>query len=99
MHRGMNESLGYRVFSAVHKVAARKLLRAIPVVGAVVAATYAYRNVREKGLKRGAIDTALDMTPVVGRIKAVTELVTGDLIPPPPVRVREDAVALPAPSG
>lgn len=76
----MNEIIKQHALRFTHKLATRKLLKAVPVLGAVFAATLAYRKVQEKGLARGAVDTALDLTPIVGRIKALTEIFTGDLI-------------------
>lgn len=60
---------------------ARRLGRAVPVIGAVVALLTLRAAIRRKGLRRGVIDTALDATPVVGTAKAVYEIARGDLIP------------------
>ncbi len=70
------------LISFAKKRATKKLIKMVPVVGAVFAAGMVYNNVQEKGLKRGALDTALDLTPVIGRVKAVTEFFVGDLIEP-----------------
>ena len=59
-----------------------KLARAMPVLGIVVSAFYLARRIRTKGAMRGSVDTALDMTPFVGRLKAIYELFAGDVIPP-----------------
>lgn len=60
----------------------RKLMRTIPILGTVFAAMHVVRKVRVKGARRGGIDAALDLTPVVGRVKAIYELFRGDIIQP-----------------
>ena len=69
-------------------VATRGLIKAVPVLGPAVAAFAGYTNVRKKGWIRGGVDTALDLTPMVGRAKAVFEFFRGDLIDPPAERIR-----------
>jgi hypothetical protein len=60
---------------------ARKLLRAVPFLGAIVALATLGAAIRRKGLVGGSVDTALDFIPVVGGIKNTAELVRGsDLI-------------------
>lgn len=66
-----------------------RLMRAVPVLGMLVSLFYVVHKLRTKGLRRGGLDVALDLTPGVGRAKAVYESFRGDLIPPPPPRVRE----------
>ncbi len=61
----------------------RKLVRVVPVIGMAFAAAHVGRIVRAKGPARGLADAALDLLPVVGPLKAVTELLVGDLIQPP----------------
>lgn len=60
---------------------ARRLGRAVPVLGAVIALVALRRAIRNKGLFRGVADTALDATPGVGAVKNVYEVMRGDLIP------------------
>ena len=60
---------------------ARRLGRAVPVLGAVVALLTVRAAIRRKGFRRGVVDTALDATPVVGTAKAVYEMARGDMIP------------------
>ena len=60
-----------------------KLARAIPVLGIVFSALFVVQKIRTKGARRGGLDAALDMTPVVGRLKAVYEFFRGDIIRPP----------------
>ena len=60
---------------------ARKLLRAVPFLGAVVALATLGVAIRRKGLVGGTVDTALDFIPGVGGIKNTAEIVRGrDLI-------------------
>jgi hypothetical protein len=59
----------------------RKLMRAVPFLGAVVALATLGSAIRRKGFLGGSVDTALDFTPVVGGVKNVAEIVRGrDLI-------------------
>jgi hypothetical protein len=55
----------------------RKLVRAVPWLGAVVALATLGSAIRRKGWFGGALDTALDFTPVVGTLKNVGEVVRG----------------------
>jgi hypothetical protein len=72
---------------AARSAARKRLLRAVPVLGLLLSAALVAHKVRAKGWTRGGIDAALDLTPVVGRLKAVYEWLTGgDLISPPPGR-------------
>lgn len=71
--------------------AQRKLLRAIPVLGLFLSVLYVVRTIRAKGVARGSVDAALDMTPGVGRAKALVEAFRGDLIPPKPRRQEQHA--------
>jgi hypothetical protein len=67
--------------------ATRKLTRAIPWVGAVIALVTLGSAIRRKGLFGGALDTALDFTPVVGTMKNMAEVGRGrDFIRDRPVR-------------
>jgi len=74
----------------------RKLIRAFPILGAVVAVATVGAAMRRKGVVNGAVDTALDFTPFVGLVKNAVEIVRGrDLLadrpaagPRPPVTAR-----------
>lgn len=55
----------------------RKLLRAIPILGAVIAAATLARAVRRKGMLGGTADTVLDFIPFVGGAKNAAEIVRG----------------------
>ena len=57
--------------------ATRKLTRAIPWFGAVIALMTLGAAIRRKGLFGGALDTALDFTPVVGTMKNMAEVGRG----------------------
>ena len=57
--------------------ATRKITRAIPWVGAAIALLTLGSAIRRKGLFGGALDTALDFTPVVGTMKNMAEVGRG----------------------
>jgi len=65
-----------------------KLTRMVPWVGAVFALAVLASTMRRKGVLRGALDAALDVTPLLGGIKMIAEKMRGrDFIPDrPPVR-------------
>lgn len=74
-------SVSKQAIQYARRRAARKLLRAVPFLGAVVALATLGAAIRRKGLVGGSVDTALDFIPVVGGIKNTAELVRGrDLI-------------------
>jgi hypothetical protein len=56
---------------------ARKLLRAVPFLGAIVALVTVGRAIRRKGMIGGTVDTTLDFIPYVGAVKNTAELVRG----------------------
>ena len=60
---------------------ARRLIKPIPIIGTAVALGFAGYEIRKKGWRNGLIHVGLDVTPVVGTVKDVIELFTGDLIP------------------
>jgi hypothetical protein len=55
----------------------RKMLRAVPWIGGVVAVVTIGRAIRRKGFVGGSVDTALDAIPFVGGAKNVAEVVRG----------------------
>lgn len=69
---------------------AKKLIKAIPYVGAVVSVVFAGHAIKKKGLLPGAVHVGLDVTPVVGTAKNVIEIVTGDWIPDKPPKTRPE---------
>lgn len=72
----------------------KKLLKAIPIIGPVFTVGFAGRDIHKKGLVPGAAHVALDITPVVGTVKNVLEIFTGDIIPDKEPRV-SDGIAPP----
>jgi hypothetical protein len=60
---------------------ARKMIRAGPFLGAIVALVTVGRAIRRKGMIGGTVDTTLDFIPYVGAVKNTVEVVRGrDLI-------------------
>jgi hypothetical protein len=60
---------------------ARRLIKPIPIIGTAVALGFAGHEIRKKGWRNGLIHVGLDITPVIGTVKDVIEIFTGDLIP------------------
>ena len=60
---------------------AKRLIKPIPIVGSAVVIGLAGYEIKKKGWRNGLIHVGLDLTPVVGTVKDVIELFTGDLIP------------------
>lgn len=87
-------SVGKRAAKAAGRYGALRLARAIPGVGWVVSAAMVGSNVRRKGWAPGLVDSALNVTPVVGRVKAASEFLFGEWI-----AEREDPDADPTPRG
>ena len=61
---------------AVRRVS-RRLMRAMPWLGGVIALAAVGSTIRRKGLFRGTVDAALDFTPVVGTVKNLAEAFRG----------------------
>ena len=55
----------------------RRLVRAIPWLGSVIAVLTIGKAMQRKGVFGGAVDTALDFTPVVGTLKNIAEVGRG----------------------
>lgn len=55
----------------------RKMVRAVPYLGGLVAVATLGSAMRRKGAVHGAVDTALDMIPFVGGAKLAAETVRG----------------------
>jgi hypothetical protein len=55
----------------------RRLIRAVPWIGGVVALVTLGGAIRRKGLLGGSLDTALDMVPYVGGVKNLAEIGRG----------------------
>jgi hypothetical protein len=60
---------------------ARRLVKPIPIIGTAVVLGFAGNEIRKKGWRNGLIHVGLDLTPVIGTVKDVIEIFTGDLIP------------------
>lgn len=60
---------------------AKRLLKSTPVVGTALTVGLAGYDIKRKGLVKGAINVALNATPVVGTVKNVVEIFTGDILP------------------
>ena len=69
--------IGRQIGQFASRRATRKLTRAIPWLGAVVALLTLGAAIRRKGWVGGALDTALDFTPVVGTMKNMAEVGRG----------------------
>jgi hypothetical protein len=59
---------------------AKRLARAMPLGGTVVAIVLVGSDVRRKGLVKGVINSGLDAIPLVGLAKNAVEMMTGDFI-------------------
>lgn len=70
----------------------KKLLKAIPIIGPVFTVGFAGNDIRKKGIIPGGVHVGLDVTPVVGTVKNVVEIFTGDLIPDKADRVQRPEV-------
>ncbi len=79
--RRANPNLMRRAARAGGFKLARRLIKPIPIVGTAVALGFAGHEIRKKGWRNGLIHVGLDITPVVGTVKDVIEIFTGDLIP------------------
>jgi len=60
---------------------AKRVIKPIPIVGSVFAVALAGYEIKKKGLIAGSVHVGLDVVPVVGTVKNVLEIFTGDLIP------------------
>ena len=57
--------------------AVKKMLRAVPWLGSIVALVTLGAAIRRKGALRGTADTALDFIPYVGGVKNTLEIARG----------------------
>lgn len=69
--------ISHQVGQFASRRATRKLTRAIPWLGAVVALITLGGAIRRKGWLGGTLDTALDFTPFVGTVKNLAEVGRG----------------------
>jgi hypothetical protein len=74
--------IGRQVVQYGQRRIARKLLRAVPWLGGLVALATIGQAVRRKGVVGGTVDSALDFIPYLGGVKNAAEAVRGrDFIP------------------
>jgi hypothetical protein len=78
---GMGRALARKAARAGGMRLARRILKPIPIVGTAVVLGFAGNDIRKKGWRNGLIHVGLDLTPVIGTVKDVIEIFTGDLIP------------------
>ena len=76
----MTASLTRRAARASGWRAAKRLLKATPVVGTALAIGLVGYEIKKKARLPGAVHTGLASVPFVGTAKGVIELFTGDLI-------------------
>ena len=69
--------MGRQVTQFASRRVTKKLTRAVPWVGAVIALVTLGGAIKRKGWFGGALDTALDFTPYVGTIKNLAEVRRG----------------------
>jgi hypothetical protein len=69
--------IGRQIGQFASRRATRRLIRAIPWLGAAIALMTLGSAIRRKGWVGGALDTALDFTPVVGTMKNMAEVGRG----------------------
>ena len=69
--------MGRQITQFARRRVTRKLTRAVPWVGGVLALVTLGGTIKRKGWFGGALDTALDFTPVVGTVKNLCEVGRG----------------------
>ena len=86
-------SLSRQVVQYTQARVVRRMMRSMPWLGSAAALAMLGAAVRRKGVARGALDTALDMMPIVGALKNALEAMRGrDYLPDrvagnaPPIR-------------
>ncbi|HLL72562.1 MAG TPA: hypothetical protein VK363_14055 [Pyrinomonadaceae bacterium] len=79
--RGIGGELTRKVARAGGMRLVRRLIKPIPVIGTAVALGFAGYEIKKKGWRNGIVHVGLDITPVVGTVKNLLEIFTGDLIP------------------
>ena len=90
-------SVTRRIVKAGGWKVAKRIIKAIPIIGSVFAFGLAGYEIKKKGLIPGAVHVGLDVTPVIGTAKGVLEIFTGDLIPDKKDRIKKStATKLPS---
>lgn len=79
-----NKTLKRKAAEAGGWMAARRVARAVPYLGTVMAIGFVGYDIKRKGLIKGVINSGLDAIPFVGTGKNVIEFFTGDLLPDKP---------------
>ena len=59
----------------------KRVAKAVPYAGTVLAIGLVGHDIRKKGLGKGILNSGIDAIPFVGLAKNAVELFTGDLIP------------------
>ena len=62
-------------------VAAKRVAKAVPYLGTVMAIGLVGYDIKKKGVVKGVINSGLDAIPFVGMGKNILEFFTGDLLP------------------
>ena len=75
-----NKSLKRKAAEAGGWIAARRVAKAIPYVGTVVAIGFVGYDIKKKGVVKGLVNSGLDAIPFVGLGKGIIEFFAGDLI-------------------
>lgn len=76
-----NTSLTRKVVHAGGWTVAKRVAKAIPYVGTVMAIGLVGYDIKRKGVVKGVLNAGLDAIPFVGLGKNAIELFTGDLLP------------------
>lgn len=74
------KSLKRKAAEAGGWVAARRVAKAVPYLGTVMAIGFVGYDIRKKGFVKGVINSGLDAIPLVGTGKNIIEFFTGDLL-------------------
>jgi hypothetical protein len=82
----MGKTIKGRIIKAGGWELAKRLIKPLPIIGPMFSASLIGYEIRKKGLVRGAVHVGLDVTPLVGTVKNVVEIFTGDLIPDKPLK-------------
>ncbi len=75
------KSLKRKAAEAGGWVAAKRVAKAVPYVGTVMAIGLVGYDIKKKGVVKGVINSGLDAIPFVGMGKNIIEFFTGDLLP------------------
>lgn len=70
-------SVSGQVLQYAQRRIARKMLRAVPWLGSLVALATLGTSIRRKGVLGGSVDTVLDFIPFVSGVKNAAEIVRG----------------------